>query len=144
MTFLVVLVVDLICISFANKIFSVTKQFGPFTPRNFGITFPRRGKILVLFIPEVSANSVTFASPQPFISNTSLAPSSTAIKHDLGYDSHINRPFWQSNNKRPHCFAISVLFSHLSSSNKNPMRILINNSLPSVYLNIRSYNRQRK
>ena len=137
MASLVVLVVDLIRIYFANKKLSVTQQFSPFIGKDFGFIFPRGGKNLaLLFIPEISASSVTFSSPPPFISNTPLAPSSTAIKFILGRGSRINHPARQSNDKRLRFFTISALLAHLSSPNKKLIPISINNSLSSVYLNI--------
>ena len=44
MASLVILVVVMIHISFANAKISVTKQFAAFIGRNFELTFPRRGK----------------------------------------------------------------------------------------------------
>ena len=65
------------------------------------------------FIPEVSANSITFVPPPSFINHTPLASSSSAIKHGLYRGSHTNRPAWHWNNKR-HRFPL-FLFLILTS-----------------------------
>ena len=80
------------------------------------------------FIAEISAHSIT--------SHTSPAPNPSSIKHDTGRGSHINKPAWQTSNKRSRFFTITVLLSNISSPNQKLMPIPINNSLPSVHLTI--------
>ena len=71
------------------------------------------------FTPEVSNNFATFDPPPYFATHMPIAPSASIIKHGLSRGSHINRPAWQSNDKRSRLPPISVIFSNLSSPNKN-------------------------
>ena len=50
MVSLVVLVVALVNIFFANTRINVIAQFAQFISRNFGLTFPRHGKLLVFLL----------------------------------------------------------------------------------------------
>ena len=89
---------------------------------------------------------MTFAAPilpphsgsEPPASGTTNipVPSSFSPRHGLDNDSHINLPFWQNSDKRPRYFPISVIVSNINFSNKKPMPISINNSLPSVQLHV--------
>ena len=121
MASLVVLVVDLIRIFFENSKITESQQFAAF-----------------IFIPEVFANSTTFNTSLSSANHTQLIliSSPSTIKHDLGHGSHINLPAGQSTDKRSRFLFISVLLSHLSLPNKQPIPISVNTSMPSVYLHI--------
>ena len=77
---------------------------------------------------DVPSNSITSQTPP--------VPPTSVLKHGLGRGSHVNRPAWHTSDKRPRFFTISVLLSNISSPNQKPMPISINNSLPSVHLNV--------
>ena len=80
------------------------------------------------FIAVVSSISIT--------SHTSPAPKPSALKHGMGRGSYMNIPAWQTSDKRPLFFTISVLLSNISSPNQKLMPISIDKSLPSVHLSI--------
>ena len=81
------------------------------------------------FIATVSAQSIT--------SHTSLTPNPLAIKHGMGRGSYMNKPAWQTSDKRPHFFTITVLLSNISSPNQKlvpiPVIQIIHDNWDSFY-----------
>ena len=56
----------------------------------------------------------------------------TSTRHELGHGGQINRPSWQTSDKRTHFFAICVTVSNITFANQKPMPIAINNSFSSI------------
>ena len=80
------------------------------------------------FIVKVPNNSINSYTPP--------TPTTSILKHSMGRGSHMHKLAWQTSNKRPRFFTISVLLSNISSPNQKSMPISINNSFPSVHMNI--------
>ena len=56
----------------------------------------------------------------------------TSTIYGLGRCGQINRPSWQTFDKRTHFFAIYVTVSNINFANQKPFPIAIDNSLPSI------------
>ena len=56
----------------------------------------------------------------------------SSTKHGLGRGGKINRPSWQTSDKRTRFFAICVTVSNINFAHQKHMPIANNNSLPSI------------
>ena len=121
---LVVLVMVLIHMYFANAKVSMTTQFVKFIGRNFGLTFLRRGKSLALFL---SRRSQLILSPFPHLH---LSP----VRRHLFI---VPRPAWQSNDKRSRVSLFLFLFiTSLRLTKKQYLSQLTTFCLLSIWISV--------
>ena len=83
-------------------------------------------------VTQVSNPTQPPVAPLPSSLHQTSVVDTPPTKHGLGRGGQINRPSWQTSDKRTRFFAICVTVSNINFSHQKPMPIAINNSLPSI------------